>query len=109
MKSASMSDEDTIRIEGVLTAREVAELEVRHRASFDGANPPRTVDLEAVESGDSSALALLLEWQASARQAGRAISFEKPPESLRVIARLTGVAPLLGWPEHRTNTAKDDT
>ncbi|NBB92368.1 MAG: STAS domain-containing protein [Gammaproteobacteria bacterium] len=101
-----------IRLEGVLTAREVADLERRYRERFDGDDPPRAVDLEAVESGDSSALALLLEWQSRARRAGGVVRFEKPPEGLRVIARLTGVAPLLGWSSgHRANenTAEDDS
>jgi ABC-type transporter Mla MlaB component len=96
-----MSDDgDIVRLEGVLTAREVAELERRYSRRFDGANPPPAVDLANVESGDSSALALLLEWQSRAAQK---IRFEKPPESLRVIARLTGVAPLLGWAEEDGN------
>lgn len=110
MKSASMTDhDDTIKLEGVLTAREVARLEGRHRARFEGQAPPTAVDLSEVESGDSSALALLLEWQSSARRSGRKIRFEHPPESLQVIARLTGVSPLLGWAEANGNAtnAKD--
>lgn len=101
--------EDTIRLEGRLTAGEVADLDKRHRRRFDGRSPPGTVCLEKVESGDSSALALLLEWQARAQLAGRQIRFEDPPESLRVIARLTGVAPLLGWAKEDSNadSAKD--
>lgn len=90
---------DTLRLHGRLTAPEVAELERRHRKSFDRRLSPGTVSLEAVDSVDSSALALLLEWQSKAHEAGREIRFENPPDSLRVIARLTGVAPLLGWTE----------
>ncbi|WP_376696717.1 STAS domain-containing protein [Wenzhouxiangella sp. EGI_FJ10305] len=94
---------DTLKLEGVLSIREVAELEHRHRSRFDGQTPPATVSLADVESGDSSALALLLEWQSRAQRAGRRIQFDNPPESLRVIARLTGVAPLLGWSEQDPN------
>lgn len=99
----------TIRLEGRLTVAEVAELESRYRARFNGGSPPETVSLADVDSGDSSALALLLEWQAQGQRSGYRIHFEKPPESLRVIARLTGVAPLLGWAEEDTtlNPEKD--
>ncbi|MEE4304283.1 MAG: STAS domain-containing protein [Wenzhouxiangella sp.] len=93
-------DKDIVRLEGILAAHEVAELERRYSDRFDSANPPAAVDLADVESGDSSALALLLEWQSRAAQK---IRFEKPPESLRVIARLTGVAPLLGWANEDSN------
>jgi len=86
-----------IRLTGKLTASEVAVLECRHKGRFESSSSPATVNLADVESGDSSALALLLEWQAQAQRAGTSIRFEQPPESLRVIARLTGVAPLLGW------------
>lgn len=85
---------DTVTLDGVLTAREVAELERRYRGRFDGRRAPRVVNLAGVASGDSSALALLLEWQS---RAGSEIRFDQPPESLRVIARLTGVDRLLGW------------
>ena len=107
-----MSDRnDTLRLEGSLTAREVAALDGRYRERFDRGDSPATVSLAEVENGDSSALALLLEWQARARQSGRDIRFEQPPESLRVIARLTGVAPLLGWDQQDSNAepAKDPT
>lgn len=104
MKWQSMTDhEDTLRLEGKLTAGEVADLDRRHRRRFDDRSPPVAVCLENVESGDSSVLALLLEWQARAQSAGQQIRFEDPPESLRVIARLTGVTPLLGWAEEDSN------
>jgi ABC-type transporter Mla MlaB component len=112
MKSASMSDgdsHDVLQLDGRLTAPEVAELERHHRPRFEKGSAPSRVSLADVESGDSSALALLLEWQARALERGRRISFEHPPESLQVIARLTGVAPLLGWNEEKTtaDSAKD--
>lgn len=102
-------DTGTLRLEGRLGVAEVAELEARYRARFRGQTPPDAVSLADVDSGDSSALALLLEWQAGAQRSGRRVRFEQPPESLRVIARLTGVAPLLGWAEEDTeaNPAKD--
>jgi ABC-type transporter Mla MlaB component len=102
--------DDTLRLEGALTLSEVPELERRHRDRFAG-TPPSVVSLADVESGDSSVLALLLEWQSLARRSGRRIRFENPPQNLGVIARLTGVAPLLGWTENddNANYAKEDT
>ncbi len=91
--------DDTIHLHGRLAAPEVTELERRHRKTFGRRSSPHVVNLEGVESVDSSALALLLEWQSSARESGGDLCFEQPPDSLRVIARLTGVAPLLGWAE----------
>lgn len=88
-----------LKLSGRLRADEVARLEHTHAARFRSGSLPGAISLAAVEEADSSALALLLEWQAQARARGQALRFEEPPESLRVIARLTGVAPLLGWPE----------
>lgn len=93
-----MSDDgDTLRLEGRMTVREVPALAERHEAAFHGTSMPRTICLKDVESVDSSALALLLDWQARAHDADRGLRFQHPPKGLRVIARLTGVAPLLGW------------
>lgn len=102
-----MTDEvqDTIVLSGPLTVREVPALAERHARAFHSASMPSSVDLSSLEGVDSSALALLLEWQARARDAGHRIRFDHPPDSLRVIARLTGVAPLLGW---REDTDQED-
>lgn len=100
-----MTDNDeTLRLEGRLTAREVPALERRYREQFEQRPLPSRVNLEQVESADSSALALLLEWQTQARRAGVDLHFEKPPQALKVIARLTGVAPLLGWTQASEKT-----
>lgn len=88
-----------IELDGALTVNEVAAVHKRHGGLLAGDAAPAAVDLSAVESADSSALALLLEWQALARRQGRRLEFRSPPESLRVIARLTGVDGLLGWRE----------
>lgn len=110
MKLKSMTDhDDIISLEGRLTSAEVTDVEQRHRARFDSGRFPLAVSLDNVESGDSSALALLLEWQARARRAGREIRFENPPQGLRVIARLTGIEQLLGWQpdSHHSNTGRE--
>src|SRR5690625_5661483 len=110
LKVKSMTDhDDIISLGGRLPSAEVTDVEQRHRARFDSGRFPLAVSLDNVESGDSSALALLLEWQALARRAGREIRFENPPQGLRVIARLTGIEQLLGWQpdSHHSNTGQE--
>ncbi len=48
-------------------------------------------DLAGIQSADSSAVAVLLEWQRCARRAGTALSFVHIPASLCSLARLYGV------------------
>lgn len=52
-------------------------------------------DLGALKSADSSGVAVLLEVQRQARQAGRVVSFINPPASLRSLLSLYGVDTLL--------------
>lgn len=61
---------------------------------------PAVVDLAAVARIDSSALALLLEWQSWARAQGATIEFHHPPAALRTFASLSAASALLGWTEH---------
>jgi len=58
---------------------------------------PKAIDLSAVEKADSSALALLLEIQSTARSLNESIAFNNPPPALQTLARLSGVSELLGW------------
>ncbi|HEX4881724.1 MAG TPA: STAS domain-containing protein [Porticoccaceae bacterium] len=60
---------------------------------------PAVVDLAAVTRIDSSALALLLEWQSWARARGATIEFRQPPAALRTFASLSAASELLGWTE----------
>lgn len=99
---------ETIELDGALTVREVPAVHSRHRHCFAGQSLPSAVSLAAVESADSSALALLLEWQSTAHARGANIRFESPPKGLRVIAQLTGVAPLLGWHDDRPDNDEHD-
>jgi phospholipid transport system transporter-binding protein len=61
---------------------------------FAGSN--LVVDLSGVSEVDSSALSLLLEWQRTARAAGRVIAFTHLPANLKSLADLYGVSELLG-------------
>lgn len=90
---------DSWRLAGSLTAREVPGLFAASLAQRDRDGLPSEVHLGAVEGTDSSALALLLEWLSWARRADREMAFAEPPGNLRVIAELSDVHELLGWPE----------
>ncbi|HTW73787.1 MAG TPA: STAS domain-containing protein [Steroidobacteraceae bacterium] len=54
-----------------------------------------TLDLEAVPAVDSAGLALLIDWLASARAAGKRLRYARPPQALVALARLSDVEPLL--------------
>jgi phospholipid transport system transporter-binding protein len=55
----------------------------------------RVVDLGEISEMDSSLVALMLAWLRDARARNAEVSYANPPESLRTIARLYGVEPLL--------------
>ncbi|MGK7297400.1 MAG: STAS domain-containing protein [Candidatus Wenzhouxiangella sp. M2_3B_020] len=89
-------DEQTVRLEGRLTVDEVPHV-YEQRKNWRDDSPPATIDLADLEAADSSAVALLLEWQSWARGAGNSIRFANPPESLRTLAGLSQVDEMLGW------------
>lgn len=89
--------EENLALSGDLTVREVPGIWRQHRSRFRSGTIPQSVDLDAVDRTDSSALALLLEWRSLAQEHNASIRFTNPPNSLRVIARLTEVEELLGW------------
>jgi phospholipid transport system transporter-binding protein len=86
----------TVTLQGALTLEQA-------RACHDDslswlkAGMPRRIDLSAVTAIDSSALALLLEWQRWAMDAATALEFNNPPQALQVLATLSHVHGLLGW------------
>jgi phospholipid transport system transporter-binding protein len=55
-----------------------------------------TIDLAGIKRVDSAGLALLLEWQASARVQGRTLSFSNAPRDLVRLAALCEASDLLG-------------
>lgn len=56
-----------------------------------GASGPVEIDLAGVTHADSAGVALLIEWTASARAAGRELRFTSMPAQVLAIARLGGV------------------
>ena len=53
------------------------------------------IDLAGVTAGDSSGLALLIEWLSVAREASRTLRYENVPSQLDQLARLSEVEELL--------------
>lgn len=92
----SNDDASNFRLEGRLTVDEVPRV-YDERLGWKKKGLPEVIDLSGLEATDSSAVALLLEWQSWARKAGGSIRFEHPPEALRTIAGLSQVDVLLGW------------
>ncbi len=88
---------DTLRLDGDLTADAVATCHRQSLAWLRTGQLPAVIDLGAVARSDSSALALLLEWQSWARARGTAIEFRNPPAALRTFASLSAASALLGW------------
>ena len=74
-------------------------LEVASRLLSEGsaavAAHDTVVDLAAVESVDSSALAVIFGWMRAAKQQGRALTLANPPKQLLSLAELYGVVELL--------------
>ena len=76
-----------IRVSGSLRFDTVPECrEIGIRLIRDGA---RRVDLSGVGDADSSALALLMEWQRAAAREGHVLGFHAVPDSIREIAALS--------------------
>ncbi|HSN00984.1 MAG TPA: STAS domain-containing protein [Rudaea sp.] len=56
-----------------------------------------TLDLGALDGGDSATLAVLIAWSAAARRAGASIRYRHAPRGLRNLAHLCEVEDLLGF------------
>lgn len=53
------------------------------------------IDLAKIERVDSAALALLLEWSAAAREAGRTLSYRNVPPAVAALAGISEVEDML--------------
>jgi phospholipid transport system transporter-binding protein len=80
---------------GNLTMATVTALRSAGLAAFAPSAGSIEVELGAVERADSSALALLIDWLAWARAAGRSLRFTGLPPALLALARLSDVEELL--------------
>ena len=75
------------------SAREVLD---RVSSEIESASEPVTVDLGGVTSSNSAGLALLVEWLAVGRRAGRAVRLANVPDGLVQLARVCQVDALIG-------------
>lgn len=72
-----------------------AALELGRRALLDGSRERLVIDCAAVSASDSAGLAVLIDWLALAKAAGRSLRFVHLPEGLAALGRISEVQGLL--------------
>lgn len=82
-------------LSGTVTMRTAGRLRGEGLRGFAAHGGDVEIDLGAVERVDSGSLALLIDWLAWARAAGRAMKFTALPEAILALARLSDVEALL--------------
>ncbi len=87
-------DDGQVELAGHLDLASIAGLAARGSELFAGQDRV-TVDLVNVTRADSGALALLLDWQRTARRSGCRLGFRNVPPTLCAIAEVCGVDVLL--------------
>ena len=80
---------------GEVTLATVTALRERGLRAFGADREPIEVNLAEVQRADSGALALLVDWLAWARAAGRELRYTALPAPLLALARLSDVEDLL--------------
>jgi phospholipid transport system transporter-binding protein len=90
------SGADIFKLESALSFATVTQLRP-HGLALIAAASGRTLtfDLAAVTKVDSAGLALLVDWLAAARAGSCQLRYIRPAETLRSLARLSEVEPLL--------------
>ena len=83
------------RLSGAAIVPTVTLLRTTGLRAFAASTGEIVVDLSAVARVDSAGLALLIDWLAWARAAGRVLRFVSPPGALLALARLSDVEALL--------------
>lgn len=87
--------EGRFALTGALTLATVAALRTQGRQAYAGTAGDIVVDMGGVERTDSGGLALLVDWLAWAKAAGRKLKFTALPEALLALARVSDVEDLL--------------
>jgi ABC-type transporter Mla MlaB component len=82
-------------LSGPLTMATVTRLRGEGLRAFAARSEELEINLSAVARVDSSSLALLIDWLAWARAAGRGMRFTALPAAMLALARLSDVEPLL--------------
>ena len=80
-----------LAVSGALVFATATALRALGRQTFSGSTGAIELDLSAVGRADSAGLALLIDWLAWARQAGRTMKFSGIPAALLALARLSDV------------------
>ena len=82
-------------LDGAVTMATVTALRGAGLQAFARGSGAIEIDLAGVQRADSGALALMVDWLAWARTAGRALKYTSVPAALLALARLSGVDELL--------------
>lgn len=83
------------RLTGAMTFASVADLRRAGRRVLREGSGAVSFDLSGVDAADSAGLALLVDWLAFAAAHQRELRFEQLPASLRALADITDVQPML--------------
>ena len=82
-------------LDGAVTMATVTGLRGAGLQAFARGSGAIEIDLAGVQRADSGALALMVDWLAWARTAGRSLRYTSVPAALLALARLSGVDDLL--------------
>lgn len=95
MSEAKLADDDAggLVLSGDLQVTAATRLYTELPVSAD----PYIVSLSAIEAIDSAGIALLVDWQQRLNAAGGTLVLTDAPDSLQRLARIGGVAKLLGF------------
>ncbi|MEO6025180.1 MAG: STAS domain-containing protein [Burkholderiales bacterium] len=86
-------ENNRLRLSGAVVIDKVSELLEAGRRYVSQSD--LTLDCSAVETVDSSALALILDWRRSAEASGKKLAISGLPESLKTLADLYAVTDLI--------------
>ena len=88
-------DKSVFEVNGQVTFQTVPQFLAQTDKWLKGAGK-LTIDMHGVTHTDSAGLALLIEWQQLARNAGREIVFTNMPEQMRDLIRVNGLTQVFG-------------
>lgn len=84
------------QLQGSLSLNSVVRLLTQSEMMFHSDRQELSIDMGPVQRVESAGLALLVEWRRRADKVGKTLTYHHIPEQLIAIARLSGVADILG-------------
>ena len=103
-KAVLQAKDNYVAIKGDLTFDSVPDLWQDARALLTSkVLASQVVDLAEVGRADSAGVALLVAWLGLVRKRGHSVQFINPPEQMRVLVQITGLAALLSLDAVGTN------